>query len=196
MRFYCIWQSYLQVFGVLGMIHIVLDPFVRFIVDHCSHKSRKFRWIASCELVSLAQQPFFDFGPQGLGDVSSRASRALLSAIFKCRANCAGDHRLHVRWRVNKVVVLSSALSDQAREILVDGDVVAHLLPQALECSKNATFEILIFVFLFFFRLFVEEVSNDNYVDELKINSLWIKYNEKANIWWFICSLWEIWIFL
>ena len=63
------------------------------------------------------------------------AGGALLAAELEGGADGAGGDGGGLGCRVDEVVVLAAALADQPGEAAVPGDVVAHLLPEVLECA-------------------------------------------------------------
>lgn len=60
----------------------------------------------------LSQESLADLRPQHIRKVGTRASRALLALVFKCRSDGLVYDIAHVGGLVNKVHVLSARLTD------------------------------------------------------------------------------------
>ena len=91
--------------------------------------------IKTCLVKRLVKH--FYLRPQRFRNINSWAGRALLPLVFEGRSDGAGNHRVHVSWRVNKMIIFSATFSDQTREPGVGAQVVADGLPEPLERSEK-----------------------------------------------------------
>lgn len=119
--------------GAMGVRQIAGDALVGALIDDGRRERVEVLDVADLQVGVQRDELLAQLRPEGGGHVGSGAGRALLAAELEGGTDGGRCDAGHVRRRMDEVEVLAAAFADQAREVAVDGDVLADLLPEALE---------------------------------------------------------------
>ena len=97
----------------LGVLDVPGDPVESLLVDDGGHEGVGLSGGTNFERLLCLDKPLLDVCPKGFRYVHPGAGGALLSLVLKCRSDGGGHHARHIGSRVDKVVVLPSALADK-----------------------------------------------------------------------------------
>ena len=101
-------------------------------------KLRKSRDVADLDVLHHRDHAIADVGPERLRDVDAARRRALLPLVLEAAARDRHRDLLRIGRRVHDDEVLAAGFADQPRIAAVRADVLADLLPHAVEHRRAA----------------------------------------------------------
>ena len=118
---------------LLRIVQVAADLGEGLLVDDRAHEVAEVAHVADLDLLHHRDRAIADLVPQRLRDVDAARGRALLPLVFEAAAGDRDRHRGRIRRRMRDDEVLAAGLADQARIAAVLVDVLADLLPHAVE---------------------------------------------------------------